>query len=170
MERRIIDEKSTIPKPSILAGVVTSTNNASKLRYTGSNDVADIYGQSKISAVDSPSWIWVNADVAPYLAQVTGLWKVDDEDYTIYLDRDFGTVTNAECHYVTGAIKYGYLVDGDADIQVCSGDKGSELITVLQSESDGEKAPYQLYVQRTKLHPPLYVDATNSNVLVNEET
>lgn len=170
MERRITNEKSTIPKPSILAGVVTSTNNASKLRYTGSNDVADIYAQGKISVVDSPSWIWVNADVAPYLAQVIGLRKVADEDYTIYLDRDFGTVTNAECHYTQGAIKYGYLVDGDADIDVCSGDKGSELIAVLSGESDGEKNAYQIYVQRTKLHPPLYIDATRSDVLVNEET
>lgn len=170
MERRITDEKSTIPKPSALVGTVTRNAVLNTLNYTGSNDVEDIYKKGKISAVDSPSWIWVDAEVSPFLARVIGMFKNADEDYTIFLDRDFGSVTDATCYYVKGAIKYGYYVDGDGDASVCTGDKGSELVTVQASTSDGERTPYQLYVQRTKLHAPLYVDARGTDVLVNEET
>lgn len=167
MERRITSTTGTIPAPNILAGNVTTANVTNKLHYLGSDDVATIYGPSLISAIDSPSWIYVHG-VAPFLARVTGLYKNATDDYTIFLDRPFPGVTNVACSAVPAPIRFDFEVTtGTATIT--TGSKGAQAVAIAAGNGAENKA-YQLYAQQVKLQTPVYVDASGGDVLINEES
>jgi len=172
MERRITNTQGTIPANTVLAGTVSTANVTDKFIYTGSDDVAALYTLGNSFHGDSNAWIFVangGAAIAPYIARVIGIFKNGDANYTLYLDRAFPGVSGATCSYVKAPEWFGFQNDGGADGSVCSGDKNSSLVTIHDGEGDQNK-PFQLYVQRTKMNMPLFVDATGTDFLINEAT
>ncbi len=160
-ERRITNTVGTIPNFTALAGTVTrSTANSTILIYDGSNDIATIMPQGSIGLNNSTFWLYV-IGVSPFVARVIGIYKNDDENYSISLDRAMGAVTGGACAYVRAGVQYSYLNDGGADGTVNG-------VTIKNGEGNNY-SPYEKYSNRPLLQPVSYVVATSTDFLINEE-
>lgn len=163
MERRITGAKGTIPNNTALAGTVTTNaQDDTVLEYSGSDDVAGLY---RVGALGPDSTLWIFVDgVSPYIAKVTGIYKLAAQSYTLQLDRSFAGASADACAIVKSAIGYSYVNDGTANATVNG-------ITVKPGDGN-TYAPYDKYSNRSKLHAVSYVDASaaGADIFINEET
>ena len=170
---RITATTGTIPSTAntgLLGTVTTDTANTKVLIYTGSNDVGQIYTQGRTSIVDGPMWICVPG-VTPFLARVVGCYHavidpiVANNVWTITLDRALPGCAGSACKYLQGPAWYHATNDGGHDITVTDGEIGSQIALTLHTAGVVTPKGYQLNVQRVKLYAPVYIDASDSDVL-----
>lgn len=170
MLRRITNTQGTISNNTTLLGkVTTDTANTKVLIYSGSNDVAAVFKQARVSYVDSRYWIYV-VGVNPFLARVIGMYKNADQNYSITLDKPFPGAAGASCAYILAPAAYSFSVDGGGTANVLNGDakSGDALVPVNNGETVSE-VRFIISGERKKLYPPVYIDATGTDVLISDE-